>query len=73
MECLSTDSQVMSARRDLFSGVIRSLFLLEVVAKVIDPVMGPFQFGCIKCQIRTIEATNIGMMKLLLVIYPSIG
>ena len=53
--------------------LIKSLFLLKVVPEVIDPVMGPFQLGCIKRQIRTIEATNIRMMNLLLVIHPSIG
>ena len=34
--------------------LIKSLFLLKVVPKVIDPVMGPFQLGCIKGQIRTV-------------------
>ncbi len=48
-------------------------FLLKVVAEVIDPVMGSFQFGCIKRQVRTIEATHIRMMNLLLVIYPPVG
>ena len=52
---------------------IKSLFLLKVVPKVIDPVMGSFQLGCIERQIRTIEATNICMMNLLLVIHPSIS
>jgi hypothetical protein len=50
--------------------LIKSLFLLKVVPEVIDPVMGPFQLGCIKRQIRTIEAMNIRMMNLLLVIHP---
>jgi hypothetical protein len=53
--------------------LIKSLFLLKVVPEVIDPVMGSFQRGCIKRQIRTIEARNIRMMNLLLVIHPSIG
>jgi hypothetical protein len=52
--------------------LIKSLFLINVVPEVIDPVMGPFQLGCIKRQFRTIEATNIRMMNLLLVIHPSI-
>ncbi len=34
------------------------LSLLEVVAEVIDPVMGSSQLGRIERQIRTIEATN---------------
>src|SRR5438445_5602424 len=50
-----------------------ALFLLKVVAEVIDPVMRSFQLSCIKRHPRTIEATNIRMMNLLLVIYPSIG
>jgi hypothetical protein len=50
-----------------------SLFLLKVVAEVIDPVMRSFPLSCIKRHPRTIEATNIRMMNLLLVIYPSIG
>jgi hypothetical protein len=33
---------------------IESLFLLKVVPEVIDPVVGSFQLGCIKGQIRTI-------------------
>ena len=37
------------------------------------PCDGSFQRGCIKRQIRTIEATNIRMIALLLVIHPSIG
>ena len=53
--------------------VIKPLFLLKMVAEVIDPVTGAFQLGCIKRQIRSIEATNIRMMNLLLIIYPSIG
>src|SRR5271167_4380558 len=52
---------------------IKSLFFLKVVPEVIDPVMGSFQLGCIKCQIRTIEATNICAMDLVLVIHPFIG
>ena len=52
--------------------LIKSLFLLKVVPEVIDPVMRSFQRGCIKRQIRSIEATNIRMMNLLLVIHPSI-
>lgn len=52
---------------------IKSLFLLKVVPEVVDPVIGSFQRGCIERQIRTIEATNIRMMNLLLVIHPSIG
>src|SRR6266550_3733583 len=51
---------------------IKALFLLKVVPEVIDPVMGSFELGCIKRQIRTVEATNICMMNLLLVIYPFI-
>ena len=51
---------------------IKSLFFLKVVPEVIDPVMGSFQIGCIKRQIRTIEATNIRVMNLLLVLYPFI-
>ena len=35
--------------------------------------MGFFQLGCVKRQIHTIEATNICMMNLLLVIHPFIG
>jgi len=38
-----------------------------------DPVTGTFQFGCIKRQIRSIEATNVRMINLRLIIYPSIG
>src|SRR6185312_795227 len=53
--------------------LIRSLFLFKAVPEVINPVMGPFQLCCIKRYIRTIEATNICMMNLLLVIYPSIS
>jgi hypothetical protein len=53
--------------------LIKSLFLRKVVPEVIDPVMGSFQGGCIQRQIRTIEATNIRMMNLLLVIHPSLG
>src|SRR6202044_3895908 len=49
------------------------LFLLKVVAEVIDPVMGSSQLGRIERQIRTFEATNIRAMNLLLVIYPFIG
>src|ERR1700745_1167999 len=52
--------------------LVKSLFLLKVVPKVIDPAMGSFQFACIQRQIRTIEATNICMMNLLLVIHPFI-
>jgi hypothetical protein len=52
---------------------IKLLFLLKVVPEIIDPVVGPFQVGCIQHQVRTIEATNIRMMNLLLVIHPSIG
>src|SRR4029077_9898275 len=52
--------------------LIKSLFLIKIVSEVINPVMGPFQLGCIKRQIRTIEATNIRMVNLLLVIHPSI-
>ena len=50
-----------------------SLLLLKVVAEIIDPVMGSFQSGCIQHQIRTVEATNIRVVNLLLVIYPSDG
>src|ERR1700739_1400807 len=53
--------------------LIKALFLLKVVPEVIDPVMASFQLGCIKGQVRTIEATNICMMNLLLVIHPFIG
>jgi Na+/citrate or Na+/malate symporter len=53
--------------------LIKSLFLLKVVPEVIDPVVGSFQLGCIKGQIRTIEATDICMMNLLLVIHSFIG
>jgi hypothetical protein len=53
--------------------LIKALFLLKVVPEVIDPVMGSFQLGCIKRQIRTIEATNICKMNLHLVIHPFIG
>ena len=49
-----------------------ALFLLKVVAEVIDPVMGSSQLGHIERQIRTIEATNIRVMNLLLVLYPFI-
>ena len=35
--------------------------------------MSSFQLSCIKRHPSTIEATNIRMMNLLLVIYPSIG
>jgi hypothetical protein len=42
-----------------------ALFLLKVVAEVIDPVMGSSQLGRIERQIRTIEATNIRVMNLL--------
>jgi hypothetical protein len=49
-----------------------ALFLLKVVAEVIDPVMGSSQLGRIERQIRTIEATNIRVMNLLLVRYPFI-
>jgi len=52
---------------------IKALFVLKMVPEVIDPVMGSFQLGCIKRQIRTIEATNICMMNFLLVIHPFIG
>src|SRR6202011_5359824 len=67
------------------SGVIRAnaranapriayaLFLLKVVAEVIDPVMGSSQLGRIERQIRTIEATNIRVRNLLMVLYPFIG
>jgi hypothetical protein len=44
-----------------------------MIAEVIDPVTGAVQLVCIKRQIRGVEATNIRMMDLLLVIYPSIG
>jgi len=44
-----------------------------MVAEVIDPVTGAFQFGCIKRQIRSIEATNVRMMNLRLIIYLGIG
>ena len=52
---------------------IKSLVLLKVVAEVIDPVIGSFQLGRIERQVRTIEATNIRVMNLFLVIYASIG
>ena len=48
------------------AGDADALFLLKVVAEAIDPVMGSFQLGCIKRQIRTIEAMNIRMVNLLL-------
>jgi hypothetical protein len=54
-------------------GPTNALFLLNVVAEVIDPVMGSSQLGRIERQIRTIEATNIRVMNLLLVLYPFIG
>ena len=50
-----------------------ALFLLKVVAEVIDPVMGSSQLGRIERQSRTIAATNIRVMNLLLVFYPFIG
>ena len=50
-----------------------ALFLLKVVAEVIDPVMSSFQLSFIKRHPRTIEATNIRVMNLLLVLYPFIG
>src|ERR1700728_4328889 len=53
--------------------LIKSLLLLKMVPEVIDPSMRPFQRGCIKPQISTIQATNIRVMYLLLVIHPSIG
>src|ERR1700722_818076 len=53
--------------------LIKSLVLLKMVPKVIDPVMAIFQLGSIERQTRTIEATNICMMNLLLVIHPSIS
>jgi hypothetical protein len=43
---------------------MNALFLLKVVPEVIDPVMGSFQLGCIKRQIRSIEVANICMMNL---------
>ena len=39
--------------------------IAQTVPEVIDPVMGSFQRGCSKRQIRTIEAANIRMMNLL--------
>jgi hypothetical protein len=53
--------------------IVYALFLLKVVAEVIDPVMGSSQLGRIERQIRTIEATDIRVMNLLLVLYPFIG
>src|SRR4030088_3418914 len=67
------DGQVPMRARSNSAFVIKPLFLLKMVAEVIDPVTGAFQLGCIKRQIRSIEATNIRMMNLLLIIYPSIG
>lgn len=50
-----------------------SLFLLNVVCEVVDPVMGRSQLGRIQRQLRAIEATDIRMVNLLLVIHPFIG
>jgi hypothetical protein len=52
---------------------IKSLLLLKVVPAVIDPIVCPFQLGCIQSQIFTVKATNIHMMNLLLIVHPSIG
>src|SRR5258706_3774340 len=67
------DGQVPMRARSNSAFVIKPLFLLKMVAEVIDPVTGAFQLSCIKREIRSIEATNIRMMNLLLIIYPSIG
>ena len=48
------------------------LFLLKVVAEVIDPVMSSFQLTGVKRSRRTIETTNIRMLNLFLIVYPSI-
>jgi hypothetical protein len=53
--------------------LIKSLFLLKVVAEVIDPVMASFQRGRVKRQIRTIEPTHTRMLSFLLIIYPAVG
>jgi hypothetical protein len=58
-----------SPKRDFVSPC---LFLLKMIAEVIDPVTGTVQLGCFKRQIRSVEATNIRMMNLILIIYPSI-
>ena len=67
----SSGRELMARSNALF--LIKLLFLFKVVPEVIDSVMDSFQLGRIKGQIRTIEATNIRMMNLLLVIHPSIG
>ena len=60
--------QVPMRARSNSAFVIKPLFLLKMVAEVIDPVTGTVKLGCIKRQIRSIEATNIRMMNLLLII-----
>src|SRR5258708_37125593 len=67
------DGQVPMRARSNSAFVIKPLFLLKMVAEVIDPVTGAFQLGCTKRQTRSIEATNIRMMNLLLIIYPAIA
>src|SRR5215469_8750652 len=51
----------------------QTLFLLKLVAEVIDPVMGLLQPNSTELQLCTIEAENISRMNLLLLVYPSIG
>jgi hypothetical protein len=53
--------------------LIKYLFLFKVVPEIIDPVMGSFQLGRIKRQLRTIEAANIRIRDLFPLVYPSVG
>jgi hypothetical protein len=61
-ECLVAQKLMARSNQAL---LVKSLFFLKMVPKVIHPAMGSFQLGCIKRQIRTIEATNIVLAKVL--------
>lgn len=50
-----------------------SLYFFSKVPEVIDPVMGSFQLGRIKRQLRIIEAANISIRDLFPLTYPSVG
>jgi hypothetical protein len=66
-------TQIKANARANAPRIVYALFLLKVVGEVKDPVMGSSQLSRIERQIRTIDATNIRVMNLLLVLYPFIG
>ena len=51
----------------------QALFLVKMIAEIIDPAMRSLEPNWTELQLCTIEATNIGRMNFLLVVDPCIG